>query len=170
MLLPRIITLSGVDGSGKSTIAALLKDHFKKQGHSAHVAHIGAGVGGVSISIGSLIYLKDYIQIIFQYMRSIGKYDIIIFDRFLYDTLVKISHKQQSRLPRFFAFPIAHIAFHLRLSDKISYTRDKEHSKEYHGKKHEFYNEVAKHFHLIPIDAERPKNMVLEEIINHLKN
>lgn len=172
MVLPKIITLSGIDGSGKSTLAGLLKKYLEQKDLRVRIAHIGTTFGGssqplrpISKIFGVFIFFKDYLQIAFQYLRSIGNYDVVIFDRFVYDTLVKIAYKQNStHIPKFYILPLHHMAFLLLLPNTTSYKRDQKHSKKYHVKKHELYKEVAQYFSLIQIDATQTAKEIFEEI------
>ena len=178
MNLPKLYTISGVDGSGKSTVARLLKEEFMKKNKRARIVHGGGVIGTasapknpISPELGFIIFLKDYLQMLFQYLISIGSYDTLIFDRFLYDSTIKITYKQGiSRMPEFYLrlisalFPQPTVSFLLVLPPSLSQERDLGHSRNYHLIKDRLYRELPKHLPLVTIDASKPLKEVFSNV------
>ncbi len=184
MLFPKIITISGIDGSGKTTVAKLLKKAYEKRKVKAKICHTGAPLGTKSEPsgrmngiIGYIAFIKDYLQIILQYFMNIGRSDVLIYDRFLYDTLVKIAYKTENplllnRYCRFLPifFPVPHVAFFLSLPSSLAYERDHEHSQDYHTKKSALYQSLLQSCKLLTIDATKSSSEIVSIVENILKN
>lgn len=182
MLFPKIITISGVDGSGKTTISNLLKKDLEEKGYKVYIYHSGALVKTssepkykMSFAVGFTAFIKDYLQIIIQYLTSLGFYDYLIFDRFLYDSIVKISYKQGlAHVPMFYVFlakvffPLRHISFLLMTSSSVSWTRDQEHSQKYHRNKFALYKTLPRFFSFKIIDCEKPLSEVVEQVKRYI--
>lgn len=156
--LPIIITLSGVDGSGKTTGADALYQEFNNQGKRVKIIHPGTTpfVNPTTIArrfrwqiSGNGAFAKDFAQIIFQLMSNIN-YEVIIFDRYIFDTLVKVTYKQQKKI---FSKPLLWISLHLTpkpdlsflfiVSPTTSHQRDKTHTIEYHKTKYALYQNIS---------------------------
>lgn len=178
MKLPKLYTISGVDGSGKSTVAKLVKEELIKKNFRAHIVHGGGVIGTqsqprkpISPELGFFIFLKDYLHMLFQYFISIGSYDAIIYDRFLYDSVIKIAYKQnRNHMPRPYLrlikilFPIPQVSFLLLIPPSLSHARDFGHSRGYHLKKDRLYRGLAKLLPLTIIDASKPRKEVFSLI------
>lgn len=182
MMLPKIITISGVDGSGKTTISNLLKKDLEKKGCKVYIYHSGAllktslkSKHKISLIVGFIAFIKDYLQIVIQYLTSLGFYDYVIFDRFLYDSIVKISYKQGlAHVPMFYVFlakvffPLRHISFLLMTSSSVSWVRDQEHSQKYHRNKFALYKTLPHFFSFKVIDSEKPLSEVVEQVKRYI--
>lgn len=182
MVLPKIIVFCGVDGSGKTTISSLIKKELEKKGYNVLTSHSGALLknpsdpkNSMSPFIAFFVFLKDYTQILLQYIHCVGCYDYLIFDRFLYDTLVKITYKQkfQQIQPLYIfltkvLFPLPALSFLLVASPSILWNRDKEHSRKYHESKFTLYNKLPQFFPLIIISTEKSVATVTQEVKGHM--
>lgn len=182
MVLPKIITISGVDGSGKTTISRLIKTHLQEKKLKVRVCHTGSLLKTSSDPqkkmypiMGLISFVKDYLQIIVQYFSCLGIYDYVIFDRFLYDSIVKISYKQELHYIQSFyifmtkfLFPIPHLSFLLLAPPFISKIRDNEHSKTYHTHKFKLYKMLPHHFQSTVIQSEKPLKVVFRQVKQHL--
>lgn len=177
---PIIISLSGVDGSGKTTEASFLYQSLKKAGKNVKVIHIGTTPlikqnlekkWLVFNLIEYIIFIKDALQIIFFLIRNIN-FDVIIFDRYIFDTLVKTAYKQHqgtinSLLLSFSLtlIPKPNISFLLITSPEISNKRDLDHSAEYHKKKYFLYRNLLQRVpSVIRIETGKNKEEVAEII------
>lgn len=182
MVFPKIITISGVDGTGKTTISDSIKKYFENKGHKVHIYHSGVDLKTssdpkqkMSSYVGFIVFIKDCLKIIFQYISSLGQYNYIIFDRFLYDSIIKISYKQKlTYIPSPYVFlakvlfPIHHNSFLLIAPPFASVKRDNEHQKDYHIRKFLLYKTLPKLFHLKIINAEKSVPTVIGQIKKHL--
>ncbi len=124
----RIITISGLDGSGKSTQIKLLKNYFESQGKRIFYFHATKFSIGNTYKIFSKkrrklkvadekapsITKEGQLQIqlrkialqidIWRFGRLIKKlekqgYDYILSDRFFYDTIINIDYLENSKFP-----------------------------------------------------------------------
>lgn len=157
------IALCGVDGSGKTTQAKLLKGALDHKFGSQRVAyshgnrplfktdakstgsHTSIGPSKRSWLFSMLILKKDLLKLwlfIFQNKNAA----VIIFDRYVQDALAKAKfHGQASKLFQMLAYwfgPKADLVIWLDVPPEISLARDQEHSIEYHRNKHRAYADV----------------------------
>lgn len=156
---PIIITVSGVDGSGKSTVVKAIYRMSIDNGKRTKIFHSGntpliknAKQASSLPGAGCLIFIKDLLQILWD-IFSHKSYDVLIFDRYIYDTLIKISHKQKKKAlskPLITVIgkitPKPDLAFLLETSPAVSHKRDQDHSMEYHELKHTMYHSLLSHF------------------------
>lgn len=182
MIVPKIITFSGIDGSGKTTIAHSLEKYLKEKEYRVKLYHIGGSFASpsepkrpISPFVGFSVFLNDYIEIILRFLSSVGTMDVVIFDRFLYDSVVKVAYKQgTTNISPFYTFLISTLSQHatsflLITTPTRSFLRDKEHSKDYHIKKHMLYHKLLQSYPLIIIDSTRPVSDVFEETLSKTK-
>ncbi len=182
---PIIITLSGVDGSGKTTAALFLKQELKKLGKQFKIIHTGTTPllkqsrreGNYRLSIiGYMSLIKDLMYIFLSLLYNIN-YEIIIFDRYTYDTLVKISYKKKQKTINKhlitlsnLVLPKPKLSFLFEAPPKLSYERDRNHSLEYHKEKHSLYHNLFSHIpSLIQIETAGDKKKVESIIATWLK-
>lgn len=176
---PKIITFSGIDGSGKSTQAQTIHRFLLKNGYRCKLAHIGSGpvflaptgARKMNFITGYLALLKDIAQIWRACLLS-RQNDFLIFDRFFYDSLVKINYKQRAQGFDHFSInfakllPQTHFSFLLQADLGTAFKRDKDHSLEYHRAKSALYQQLPHYFKVIPIDAGQLEKKVSKEIIS----
>jgi thymidylate kinase len=178
----KIISLSGVDGAGKTTLANTVASKYLKERKMTKIVHIGGIIKtNISTSLqnegkaGTIYYiltmLKDYLHIILSCILNLRK-DVIIYDRYIYDTIIKVwyrTNKKIKPLDHFFVSisPRAS-SFLIITAPKNSFLRDNDKNEEYHKKKHSFYNELAKKYNLYSIknfNLKMAKKSILEKLI-----
>lgn len=176
----KLVTLSGLDGSGKSTQISFIRDHLEKRGKSVYYFHAiqfsaashltrnnnkqPGSTSAITRSGAFGIFLRTvflYIDIIRFHLliRKLQhkKIDFLLSDRYFFDTLVHIAFLKKddhvSSLPRFLPRPDA--AFFLNASPKEILKRDQipEQGSSYLEHKYSLYCEAAKQWNLTIIDG-----------------
>jgi len=186
--MPKIITMSWVDGSGKSTLSLMLHEKFSKEWKSVWLAHIGYNPFSSNQSVNTtkkvqkkingiryfLVLLKDTLQIYSAYLKNFWK-DYLIYDRYVVDSLVKVQYKRWSALyfiDRLFTDIVlrADFWFLLLVDPETSCMRDADFPLEYHTAKYSLYTSILqKNKNLIKISAEPPVETICDALMNHVK-
>jgi len=172
---PLIISFSGIDGSGKSFQAKKAYELFLKINQYPSIIHIGsmgstllkAPSKKTSAALAYAILIKDISQIWWNYLTKFH-YDLLIFDRYIWDSLVKITYRQRLKKfqKQFFwmkkLVPKPNLAFLLLTKPQISYLRDKDHPLDYHFQIANLYSKLGKNsnLNLILINANLSKEKV----------
>jgi thymidylate kinase len=157
------IALCGVDGSGKTTQAKLLKGALDQRLGSRRVAYshgnrplfktdtkstgsdVGIGTSRRNWFLSILILKKDLLKLWLYIFQNRGA-TVVIFDRYVEDALAKAKfHGQSSNLFETIVNwlgPKSELAIWLDVPPETSFARDQEHPIEYHRNKQQAYAEV----------------------------
>lgn len=169
---PKIISISGLDGTGKTSVANYIQALLIKEGYTAVIVHIGSGAvqalntdnRRISQIEAYLIVLKDLVQVVLGILRFRNA-DVIILDRTIYDSLVKASYKNKKkaviRLLAAFINMLPRPTFSFLLSARPgkTYQRDNDHSAKYHELKYTLYMQLVPMFNnLLVLDTEGDQN------------
>ena len=198
----KLITISGLDGSGKSTQIKLLKDELERTGSKVFYFHTvqfslankfkrgldsrlrgnDSDAKSVTSATPFQIWLRKIFLRIdiwrFSLLRSMLRnkgYDYILSDRYFYDSVVNIEFLENRRRDALQcvstkAIYMPNLAIYLQTLPETIMSRERvpDQGLEYLQKKKELYDAHATDWNMCIIDGNRDKNVIFEEIKNHV--
>jgi len=187
----KIITISGLDGSGKSTQREMIRVWLESQGEKIFYFHsIQFGLAnkyskksesetGKSITKAScwkIILRKAFLKIDLARFRLLASslankgYDYILSDRYFYDNLINIAYLSKKDYSCTCGIVKPDVAIYLDANPERIMTRKRKPDQgiEYLKEKKEIFGKVYQKFEMIRVDGNRDENKIFEEIKKHL--
>ncbi len=193
----KIISISGLDGSGKSTQIEKLRAHFEKNGKKvlyfhavqfsvAHVLNAGKKKNAdgktkdVSQASWGAIFLRkvalliDVIRFRFFVKKVAKTHDYLLTDRYFYDIIVNISYLQKKTYHPFFFhwITVPDKRFFLSVNPEYIMMRDNPPAQghDYLVAKNDLFHNAFNTYHLTVIDGSKYVDVVFADILQKIRN
>ena len=182
-----LIAFSGMDGSGKTTVAKKLESYMNKKGYNVFFKHAhGYAISKNSFSVDEksikrfrwllfllspFMLLDSYFTYYFKYKPQL-KHNTVICDRYFYDKVARMLY--YNIINKFVAriylslLPQPDHLFFLNVSSHNAKLRKNEYSNNEYNRFREVYQFIAMKTNAIVIDADLPLNTVFNKTISYI--
>jgi thymidylate kinase len=205
--IPALVSLCGLDGSGKTTQTKVLQKRLQMAGYKVYYFHSisfsiatkiaqllgrkkkqNSGESVTSASFLTILLRKIFLKIDLIRFRRLrqelrGKYDLILSDRYYYDTIVNLLYLEEIKipddnlhkhLPKTFLethIPVPDLAFMMNIAPEKIMERENppEQGIEYLHAKNRIYLKKAQDWNLQLINADNNKEKISQELYKEIK-